>query len=49
VNGAADVDGIPVIWIEPENQDGHARIAAVQPRPKSLRRQPPPLAAGSLA
>ncbi len=24
---AADVDGIPVVWIHPDNQDGHARIA----------------------
>ena len=24
---AADVDGIPVVWIQPDNQDGDARIA----------------------
>jgi hypothetical protein len=23
---AADVDGIPVVWIQPGNQDGDARI-----------------------
>jgi hypothetical protein len=22
-----DVDGIPVVWIQPDNQDGDARIA----------------------
>src|SRR5437588_5281993 len=27
MNGAADVDGIPVVWIQPDNQDGDARIA----------------------
>lgn len=26
-NGTADVDGIPVVWIQPANQDGEARIA----------------------
>ena len=25
--GAADADGIPVVWIQPDNQDGDARIA----------------------
>jgi uncharacterized protein len=27
LNGTADVDGIPVVWIQPGNQDGDARIA----------------------
>jgi uncharacterized protein len=27
LEGAAEVDGIPVVWIQPGNQDGDARIA----------------------
>ena len=27
IYGAADVDGIPVVWIQPDNQDGDARVA----------------------
>jgi uncharacterized protein len=27
LNGTADVDGIPVVWIQPDQQDGDARIA----------------------
>jgi uncharacterized protein len=27
LNGTADVDGIPVVWIQPDHQDGDARIA----------------------
>jgi hypothetical protein len=27
IYGAADVDGIPVAWIQPDNQDGDARTA----------------------